>query len=363
MSRTETAGAEEISKKDARPDRWIYDMDAHIIDTDDDVRPYLEERYQQRSGSLLALDEWHRGVIRRPRAPQNLTERLRVLDEEGVICSVLFPSRAMDVNTMRDKAFVAAYCEAYNSFVADLCRNAPALKGMAVLPFDNVSGAVEELTRAVSKLGLVGVVMSSYGLQEHIGSVKYWPIYEEMQRLNVHMGIHNSIQGGPIGDLRADTFMYQHTIGRPAATMTDCAALIYSGVVEKFPRLRVSFLEARVAWVPYWMEHMDRKWDKRRSDAPLLKRRPSEYMTGGNFFYSAEPDEKALPYVLERIGEDVIIFASDYPHGGSAFTGDVLRRDDVSERAKNKILRENGIRLLGYDIQSLESKSGLQSAS
>ena len=55
-------------------------------------------------GSLLALDEWHRGLIRRPRAPQDLTERLRVLDEEGVICSVLFPSRAMDVNTMRDKA-------------------------------------------------------------------------------------------------------------------------------------------------------------------------------------------------------------------------------------------------------------------
>lgn len=363
MAKDDQPGADELSKERAQGDCWIYDMDAHIIDTDDDVRPYLDERYQQRSGSLLALDEWHRGVIRRPRAPQNLTERLRVLDDEGVICSVLFPSRAMDVNTMRDKPFVAAYCQAYNSFVAELCHNSPALKGMAVLPFDNVAAAVTELTRAVSKLGLVGVVMSSYGLQEHIGSVKYWPIYEEMQRLNVHMGIHNSIQGGPIGDLRADTFMYQHTIGRPAATMTDCAALIYSGVVEKFPRLRVSFLEARVAWVPYWMEHMDRKWEKRRSDAPLLKRRPSEYMTGGNFFYSAEPDEKALPYVIERIGEDLIIFASDYPHGGSAFTGDVLGRDDLSEGAKNKILRDNGIRLLGYDIQSLASDRSRESAS
>jgi predicted TIM-barrel fold metal-dependent hydrolase len=119
-------------------------------------------------------------------------DRQRVLDEEGVICSVLFPSRAMDVNTMRDKAFVAAYCQAYNSFIADVCRKAPALKAMAVLSFDNVSAAVEELTRSVTKLGLVGVVMSSYGLQEHIGTVKYWPIYEEMQRLNVHLGIHNS---------------------------------------------------------------------------------------------------------------------------------------------------------------------------
>ncbi len=363
MLETEIARAATLSEQNAHANRWIYDMDAHIIDTDEDIRPFLDERYRNRNGSLLALDEWHRGLIRRPRAPQDVTERLRVLDEEGVICSVLFPSRAMDVNTMRDKAFIAAYCRAYNSFIADVCQRAPALRAMAVLPFDNVCAAVEELTRAVTKLGLVGVVMSSYGLQEHIGAVKYWPIYEEMQRLNVHMGIHNSIQGGPTGDLRADTFMYQHTVGRPAATMTDCAALIYGGVVEKFPRLRVSFLEARVAWVPYWMEYMDRKWDKRRSDAPLLKKKPSEYMTGGSFFYSAEPDEKALPYVLERIGEDLIIFASDYPHGGSAFTGDLLRRSDVPERAKNKILRENGIRLLGKEIHSLQSESTLRSAS
>jgi predicted TIM-barrel fold metal-dependent hydrolase len=86
-------------------------------------------------------------------------------------------------------------------------------------------------------------------------------------------------------------------------------------------------------------------------------------MTGGNFFYSAEPDEKALPYVLERIGEELIIFASDYPHGGSAFTGDLLGRRDVSERAKTKILRENGIRLLGQETHMLDYENHLRSAS
>jgi hypothetical protein len=106
MANSEQSGADKVLKAGTHSERWIYDMDAHIIDTDDDVRPFLDERYQKRNGSLLALDEWHRGVIRRPRAPQNLTERLRVLEEERVICSVLFPSRAMDVNTMRDKAYV-----------------------------------------------------------------------------------------------------------------------------------------------------------------------------------------------------------------------------------------------------------------
>jgi predicted TIM-barrel fold metal-dependent hydrolase len=330
---------------------WIYDMDAHIIETDNDVRPYLDERYRNRRGGLLAIDEWHLSVGRRPRAPKSLEDRLREMDQEGVICSLLFPTRAMDVNTMRDKGYKTAYCRAYNDFIADFCRQAPALRAVAVLPFDDVDAAVKELNRAATKLGLVGVVMSSYGLQEHIGSSKYWPIYEEMQRLDVHMGVHNSIQGGPIADLRSDSFMMQHTVGRPAATMTDCAAMIYSGTVERFPRLRVSFLEANCAWVPYWMDVMDRKFESYRSDCPQLKAKPSEYMTNGNFFFSAEPVEQALPYVLEHIGEGLVVFASDYPHGGSGFADDLLSRKDISEPQKMKILRDNGIRLLGKSIE------------
>src|SRR4030095_17149493 len=129
MLKSAIAGTDEKTAQQRRSQRWIYDMDAHIIDTDEDIRPFLDERYQQRKGSLLALDEWHRGLIRRPRAPQDLTERLRVLDDQGVICSVLFPSRAMDVNTMRDKAFVAAYSLAYNTFIPHVCRNILALEG------------------------------------------------------------------------------------------------------------------------------------------------------------------------------------------------------------------------------------------
>jgi len=204
MATQEEITGQEV-RQAAKQDCWIYDMDAHIIETDNDVRPYLDEPYRSRRGGLLAIDEWHLSVGRRPRAPKSLEDRLREMQEEGVICSLLFPTRAMDVNTMRDKNYKAAYCRAYNDFIGDFCRQAPALKAVAVLPFDDVAASGEELNRAVTKLGLVGVVMSSYGLQEHIGSSKYWPIYEEMERLDVHMGVHNSIQGGPIGDLRSDS--------------------------------------------------------------------------------------------------------------------------------------------------------------
>ena len=126
----------------------------------------------------------------------------------------------------------------------------------------------------------------------------------------------------------------------------DCTALIYGGVPEQFPKLRVGFLENRAAWVPYWMDVMDAKWEKRRSDAPLLKARPSEYMTGGNFFYAPEPDEKALPYLIDKLGDDLFVFASDYPHSGSTFSADLLERKDISDQTKKKIMQSNGKRLL-----------------
>ena len=325
----------------------IYDMDAHVIETDDDIRPLMEEPYRNKQGSLLGMDEWHVRVRRRPRAPGDLEKRLAVMKEEGIAYSLLFPSRAMDVGTQRDKKFAAAFCRAYNDYAASICAEAAQLKAVALLPFQDVPAAVTELKRAVTKLGLSGVVLSSFGLREHIGAESYWPIYQEMEHLNVPLMIHASIQG-PVGDRRADTFILQHTVGRPVATLFDCAALIYGGVVEKFPKLRVAFLENRAAWVPYWMDYMDAKWEKRRFDAPLLKSKPSEYMTRGTFFYSAEPDEKSLPFVLDCIGEDLIIFATDYPHSGSAFTADLLDRTDVSDLAKKKILHDNGKRLFGW---------------
>jgi predicted TIM-barrel fold metal-dependent hydrolase len=325
----------------------IYDMDAHVIETDDDLRPLLAEPYRNKQGPLLGMDEWHVRVRRRPRAPGDLEKRLGVMKEEGIVYSLLFPSRAMDVGTQRDKNFAGAFCRAYNDYIASVCREASQLKAVALLPFQDVPAAVVELKRAVTKLELSGVVLSSFGLKEHIGSPTYWPIYEEMERLNVPLMIHASIQG-PLGDRRADTFLLQHTVGRPVATLYDCAALIYGGVVEKYPKLRVAFLENRAAWVPYWMDYLDAKWEKRRGDAPLLKRKPSSYMTGGNFFYSAEPEEKSLPHVLETIGDDLIIFATDYPHSGSAFTADLLDRTDVSDEAKTKILQDNGKRLFGW---------------
>jgi uncharacterized protein len=84
----------------------------------------------------------------------------------------------------------------------------------------------------------------------------------------------------------------------------------------------------------------------------LLKAKPSEYMARGNWFYAAEPEEATLPFVLDRVGEDVIVFASDYPHWDGNFpymVSTLKERKDISESAKAKILSANAMRLYGWD--------------
>jgi predicted TIM-barrel fold metal-dependent hydrolase len=330
----------------------VIDADGHVRDRDTDIRKFLEEPYRRRQGPLLPNDVWDSSMYGKLGLRiADVPSRLRDMDTEGIDLSVLFPTSGFGVTMLPEKDYAAAYCRAYNNWVASICAESPRLKAVALVPFQDVPAAVAEANRAVASLGLAGVAVGTFGMKEHIGQPMYWPIYEELQRLNAPLLIHNSRQG-PAGEIRFDTFLFRHTIGRPFETLLDCAALVYGGVPEKFPKLRVAFLECGCGWVPYWMDRMDEEWEKRRSEAPLLRAKPSEYMRRGNWFYAAEPEESTLPYVMERIGEDAILFASDYPHWDGNFphmVSTVRGRKDISDGQKDKIMRANAIRLYGWN--------------
>ena len=97
--------------------------------------------------------------------------------------------------------------------------------------------------------------------------------------------------------------------------MIQMTNMIFQGVFELFPQLRVAYLEAGAGWVPFMMDRLDEDFERRgKKWAPRLKKRPSDYITGGQVYVSLESEERTLPYVLELFGEDHIFFASDYPH-------------------------------------------------
>ncbi|MGH7843788.1 MAG: amidohydrolase family protein [Candidatus Binatia bacterium] len=331
----------------------IIDADGHVRDRDADIRAHMEEPYCRRRGTLLPQDEWDSSMYGKLEGVdvRDVPTRLKHMDQEGIDVSVLFPTSAFHVNRLPEKDYAAALCRGYNNWIASVCSESPRLKGIGIAPFPDVPTAVAEVNRAITKLGLAGVTVGSYGMKNHLGEPMFWPIYEELQRLNAPLLVHNQ-RSGPAGETRFDTFLFKHTVGRPFETMIDCAALMYGGVPEKFPKLRIAFLECGVGWVPYWMDRMDEEWEKRQAEAPLLKTKPSEYMKTGNWFYATEPEESSLPYALERVGENNVIFASDYPHWDGMFpyvVSTIRERKDISDSAKEKILGDNAKKLYGWN--------------
>ena len=331
----------------------IIDADGHIVEKDSDLRKYLPEPHSKRAGSLLPSDGLDTGLggLVGGLLHNDIPTRLKDMDQEGIDVSVLFPTGSFAVNGLIERDYAVAYARAYNDFVAEVCRQSSRLRAVALVPLQDPAAAVEEANRAVTKLGLCSIAVATQGMKEHLGSKTFWPLYEEMQRLNVPLCVHNR-RRGPAGDNRFDSFIFMHTIGRPVETFIQFAGLMYGGIAEKFPKLRVSFLECGVGWVPYWMERMDEEWEKRgKVEAPLCKNKPSEYIKQGNWFFAMEPEEQTLPYVIERIGDDKILFASDYPHWDGMFpyvTKTIRDRKDISEQAKTRVLGENAKRFYGW---------------
>jgi predicted TIM-barrel fold metal-dependent hydrolase len=188
-------------------------------------------------------------------------------------------------------------------------------------------------------------VIAPVGFPRPLGDAYFDPLYEEAQTLGVPLTIH----GAPSRGLGFDFFrslIEARTLSHPFAQMIHLTSIVLEGVLERFPRLKIASLEGGCEWIPFLMDRLDMEYQNRAHQAPLLKKNPSEYMKSGQIFYHAELWERMLPYVIERVGPDLILYASDYPHEPDL--AEAIRefeaRADLSDGAKKKILSDNGKR-------------------
>jgi uncharacterized protein len=237
--------------------------------------------------------------------------------------------------------------------------NPARLKGVALVALQDVNAAIAEARRAVEQLGFIGVMMPTNVLDQDIGHKQFWPFYEEVERLGVGLGFHGGIRASQRMHGRFGSFIAVHTLAFPLECMVALTGMIYAGVPELFPKLRVAALEASCGWVPFLMDRMDEEFEKRGSrEAPLLKAKPSEYMTNGQFYYAFELEESTLPYVAERVGSDKLLYSSDYPHWDTSWPNTVRtvrERQDITEAQKKQFLSDNVQRFYGFTANASTS--------
>ena len=356
----------------------IIDIDGHVREADDLWERYLESPFRSRApkvqrvanGQLLFLLEgnrYHRKPeespfqVKRDSSPANPNRergmdpkaRLKDMDSEGIERGMLFPSAALYLPSVEEEPYAAALCRAYNNWLFDYCRTDPRrLMGVGVIPVQEIKSAVEETRRVVLELGFKGIFARPNPVKGRTLDDPYYdPLYKTIQELGVPLMVHEG-SGAYLPTAGVDRFpgswIFAHTISHPFEQMLAALSLIGKGVLEKFPELKVIFLESGAGWLPYWLWRMDEHYEKLPFQAPWLKMKPSDYFRR-QCYVSCEADEVNLAETIKAIGEDRVLFASDYPHWDATFPGapkGILDRTDISDATKRKILGENALRVL-----------------
>jgi hypothetical protein len=158
-----------------------------------------------------------------------------------------------------------------------------------------------------------------------------------------------AVHGAPAQGLGFDFFerlVEARALSHPFAQMIQLTSIVMSGVVERFPKLRISFMEAGSGWLPFMVERLDREYRNRATD---LRSPPREQLQSGRLFFHCELDEEMLHVAVDVLGPEHFFCASDFPHEPThEFIETVesfLRREDLTTSAKSKILYENPKRL------------------
>lgn len=333
----------------------ILDADGHVTETQEQVAKYLEEPYRRRPVGFpfYPWDGWDRRMLGTLGDwAGDAAAWLRALHKGGVEAAVLYPTLGLFLSFLRDRDWAVALARAYNTMLhEEFVRVSPRLKAVALLPVQDPEAAARELERAVG-LGLSGGMLAADG-PHLLGDARFVPIYETAERLGVMLGVHAS--GSHLGGGGVELFprfIQAHTCSHAFGQMRQLTSIVLEGLPERFPRLRLAFLEAGCGWVPYWMERMDDEYAKRAAEAPTLRRRPSEYVRGGTLYFSCEANEWLLPQAVRLVGERQIVYASDFPHWDHSYPEslDELRmRGDLTEAQKRLILGDNARRLYGLE--------------
>ncbi|MBM2812295.1 MAG: amidohydrolase, partial [Chloroflexi bacterium] len=179
------------------------------------------------------------------------------MDVEGIDVAALYPTKLLAICKIEDHEYAVALCRAYNDWLADFCSYRPdRLKGVAVLPMVEPREAARELERSVTELGHIGGMAQPYAYNHKVADACYDDLYACAQQLDVPIAFHAGGESPSLPE-RFDTFIEAHTLGHTVEQMTAATLITYSGILERYPRLRVAFLEGLVGWVPMLAERMD----------------------------------------------------------------------------------------------------------
>jgi predicted TIM-barrel fold metal-dependent hydrolase len=283
--------------------------------------------------------------------------RLADMDSMGIDAQMLFPS-TLYAHMTTDPEFEAALFRSYNRYVARQCQVAPKrLKWSGLLPLRDQRQALEALDEMQSLGARAAVVFGTAG-EQMLSDSSFLPVWDEFARAKLPLCVHMGMSYPPLAQFGKSIYD-GHIIGMSLPAQLAFMAIVGHGMLDRYPDLKVAFLEFGAEWIFYMVSRMDHYlpldrgahiWGMSMPNPDQLPRASiSDYVKSGRIFIAAEADDKMLHPLFDLIGEGQVLFSSDFPHGEGRENAalEILERNDLSETQKRKLLYDNTARLFG----------------
>ncbi|MBF9044209.1 amidohydrolase family protein [Rhodobacterales bacterium HKCCE4037] len=213
----------------------------------------------------------------------------------------------------------AAVCAAYNDWQIDKwCGPDPRLKGGICIPQEDAGLSLKEIEERKKDPRFVQVAFVPKSI-EPAGRRRYWPIWEACEALDLPVGMHSAAYGQRANSASGwASFYVEEHYSFAHVAQTVLVSMIFEGVFERFPKLKLVLVEGGFAWLAPLVWRMDREWEEMRSEVPHVKMRPSEYVRR-NVWVTTQPVEEPpnprhVKNLIDWIGVDRLMFSTDYPH-------------------------------------------------
>ncbi len=374
------------ANKDARKRRltdWlICDIDAHHVETvswheiveyiedpvirDNAVRfqkerigapPYglngdLGLRYQSVGGRIPHQDGL-REKINEPGVHRDVVLTRRAMDSLGIDYMVVFPTPMLFLGMHPQPEMEVWIGRAYNRWMVDRVLSADdRIKTLVYLPFNTPDEAVRTVKEFADKKGVIGFCVTSTRYKP-VHHNDYMRLYAAIQDVDKPLAFHSGYHWEDQSLATVNRFLGMHALGFVWCNLVHMTNWVLNGIPERFPTLKSIWVESGLAWVPFLMQRLDDQFLMRQSEAPQLKRLPSDYMRE-NCWYTTQPMEtthpRALQVTLDMINaETQLLFSSDWPHFDFDLPSVIYDLPFLSEQTKRNILGLNAAQIFHLD--------------
>ena len=360
-------------------DILIVDVDAHHYESESwpDIIKYIEDpilrhraggsaRHGSGAPTLMYSNPGNQPisgrVIRYPRRKLEETEKdgphrdvqliMREMDAIGINYQVVFPTPMLELGMHPDPHIESQLSFAYTRWmVEEIMPQNPRIKTMVYLPFNDPEACMKSIEYFGDKPGVVGFMVTSARYRPVHHNV-YMPIYRALEERNMPIGFHAAFYTTERIFEGMNRFLSVHALGFVLYNFVHLTNMVINGIPERFPNLKIIWIENGLAWVPFLMQRLDNEYMMRSSEAPLLKKKPSDYMR--DFYYTTQPMEdgnlEALQMTMKMMNaETQLMFASDYPHWDFNLPSTIYDLPFLTEEAKRNILGDNANRVFNLE--------------